>query len=169
MTKKEDITEADLALARANPAYKINERDKITKDSAMINQVMVRINTANLQEQIFAKIDRIEYNQNILKDITLSGNNENNQVLHIATNFKLGSPEQEIKQELKEYSINLNQSTNSTGDFIFRFEPTTVTFNEVAWSVDTDPLLNHSITIEKIRLIFLLKILGCTPIKVNFL
>ena len=149
MTKKEDITEADLALARANPAYKINERDKITKDSAMINQVMVRINTANLQEQIFAKIDRIEYNQNILKDITLSGNNENNQVLHIATNFKLGSPEQEIKQELKEYSINLNQSTNSTGDFIFRFEPTTVTFNEVAWSVDTDPLLNHSITYRK--------------------
>ncbi|QOW10391.1 translocation/assembly module TamB [Kaistella flava (ex Peng et al. 2021)] len=149
MTKKEEITEADKALAKANPAYKVNERDQISKDSAMIDQLSVRINTANLQEQIFAKIDRIEYNQNILKDITLSGNNENNQVLHIATNFKLGSPEQEVKQELKEYTINLNQSTNSAGDFVFRFEPTTVKFNDVAWSVDTDPVLNHSITYRK--------------------
>jgi hypothetical protein len=55
MTKKEEITEADKALAKANPAYKITERDKITKDSAMVDQLMVRINTANLQEQIFAK------------------------------------------------------------------------------------------------------------------
>ena len=149
MTKKEEITEADKALAKANPDYKVNERDRISKDSAIVDQLMVRINTANLEEQIFVKIDRIEYNQNILKDITLSGNNENNQILHIATNFKLGSPEDEIKQELKEYTINLNQSTNSAGDFVFRFEPTTVKFNEVAWSVDTDPNLGHAITYRK--------------------
>ena len=84
MTKKEEITEADKALAKANPAYKITERDKITKDSAMVDQLMVRINTANLQEQIFAKVDRVEYNKNILKDITLRGHNENNRILHIA-------------------------------------------------------------------------------------
>lgn len=149
MTKKEEITEADKALAKANPAYKVNERDHISKDSAMIDQLMVRINTANLEEQIFAKINRIEYNQNILKDITLSGANENNQILHIAANFKLGSPEEEVKQELKEYTINLNQSTNSQGDFVFRFEPTTVKFYDVAWSVDTDPALDHSITYRK--------------------
>ncbi|WHF51663.1 translocation/assembly module TamB [Chryseobacterium gotjawalense] len=149
MTKKEEITEADKALAKANPAYKVNERDQISKDSAVIDQLMVRINTANLEEQIFAKINRIEYNQNILKDITLSGANENNQILHIAANFKLGSPEEEVKQELKEYTINLNQSTNSQGDFVFRFEPTTVKFNDVAWSVDTDPALDHSITYRK--------------------
>ncbi|MDP2453600.1 MULTISPECIES: translocation/assembly module TamB [unclassified Kaistella] len=149
MTKKEEITEADKALAKANPDYKVNERDRISKDSAIVDQLMVRINTANLEEQILVKIDRIEYNQNILKDITLSGNNENNQILHIATNFKLGSPEEEIKQELKEYTINLNQSTNSEGDFVFRFEPTTVKFNEVAWSVDTDPNLGHAITYRK--------------------
>ncbi|KEY19009.1 translocation/assembly module TamB domain-containing protein [Kaistella antarctica] len=149
MTKKEEITDADRALALANPAYKINERTKISRDSAMIDQLMIRINTANENEQIFAKIDRIEYNQNILKDITLSGNNEDNQLLHIAANFKLGSPEEEIKQELKEYAINLNQSTNSAGDFVFRFEPTTVKLNDVAWSVDTDPALNHSITYRK--------------------
>ena len=149
MSKKEDITDADKALAKANPAYKVNERDHISKDSAMIDQLMVRINTANVEEQIFAKIDRIEYNQNILKDITLSGNNENSQILHIATKFKLGTPEEEVKQELKEYAINFNQSTNSAGDFVFRFEPTTVKFNDVAWSVDTDPVLAHSITYRK--------------------
>ncbi len=149
MTKKQDITDADKALALANPAYKVNERDQVSKDSAMVDRLMVRINTANLEEQIFAKIDRIEYNQNILKDITLSGNNENNSLLHIATKFKLGSPEDEVKQEMKEYGINLNQSTNSAGDFVFRFEPTTVTVNDVAWSVDTDPVLDHSITYRK--------------------
>ena len=149
MTKKQEITDADKALALANPAYPVNQRDEISKDSAMVDQLMIRINTSNLEEQIFAKIDRIEYNQNILKDITLSGNNENNSILHIATKFKLGSPEEEVKQGMKEYAINLNQTTNNDGDFVFRFEPTTITVKDVAWSVDTDPILNHSITYRK--------------------
>ena len=149
MTKKEEITEADKALAKANPAYKITERDKITKDSAMVDQLMVRINTANLQEQIFAKVDRVAYNKNILKDITLRGHNENNRILHIAAYFKHGTPEEEIKQELKEYAVNLNQTTNSAGDYVFRFEPTSVKFNDVEWTVDTNPELNHSITYRK--------------------
>ncbi|MGA9213684.1 translocation/assembly module TamB domain-containing protein [Kaistella sp.] len=149
MTKKQEITDTDKALAKVNPEYKVNERDQISKDSAMVNQLLVRINTANVEEQILAKINRIAYNQNILKDITLSGTNENGETLHIATNFKYGSPEEEVQQNLKEYTINLNQSTNSVGDFVFRFEPTTVKFNDVAWSVDTDPALNHSITYRK--------------------
>lgn len=149
MTKKEEITDADQALAKANPAYKITDRDKISRDSAMVDSLMVRINTANLDQQIFAKINRIEYNQNILKDITISGRNENNQLLHIATQFKLGSPEEEIKNELKDYAVNLNQSTNSTGDYVFRFEPTTIKFSDVEWSVDTNPTLDHSITYRK--------------------
>lgn len=149
MTKKAEITDADKALALANPAYKITERDNITRDSAMIDQLMVRINTANLEEQISATINRIEYNKNILKDISLSGRNENNQLLHLATKFKLGTPEEEVKQELKEYAVNINQSTNSVGDFVFRFEPTTIKVNDIAWSVDTNPALDHSITYRK--------------------
>ncbi|MBU8882915.1 translocation/assembly module TamB [Kaistella sp. DKR-2] len=149
MTKKQEITDADKALAAANPAYKITERDKITRDSAMVDSLMVRINTANLEEQIFAKVNRVEYNKNILKDIMLRGRNENNRILHIAANFKHGSPEDEIKQTLKEYAVNLNQTTNSAGDYVFRFEPTTVKFNNVAWSIDTSPELNHSITYRK--------------------
>ncbi len=45
MTKKEEITDADMALANANPDYKINERENITRDSALIDSVMVRVNT----------------------------------------------------------------------------------------------------------------------------
>ena len=157
MTKKKEITDADKALATANPAYKISERDKITRDSAMVDSLMVRINTANLDEQIYAKINRVEYNKNILKDITLSGRNENNQVLHIAANFKHGTPEDEVKQTLKEYAVNLNQSTNSAGDYVFRFEPTTVKFNDVAWSIDTSTELNHSITYRKKTADFLIQ------------
>lgn len=151
MTKTREITEADRALAAANPDYTINERDNITRDSAMVDSVMVRINTANLDEQIFAKINRIQYNKNILKDITLSGRNENNTLLHLATKFKHGSPEDEVDDNLREYAINVNQSTNAGGDFIFRFEPTEVKFNDVTWAIDTSPELNHSITYRKKR------------------
>ncbi len=157
MTKKEEITEADQALARANPAYTLTQRDKISRDSAMVDSIMVRINTANLDEQIFAKINRVEYNQNILKDITLSGRNENNSILHIAANFKHGTPEDEVKETLKEYAVNLNQTANAAGDYVFRFEPTTVKISDVAWSVDTDPALNHSITYRKKTADFLIQ------------
>ena len=157
MTKKSEITDADMALARANPAYKITDRDKITRDSAMIDSLRVRINTANLQEQIYAKVRRIEYNQNILKDITLQGRNENNQILHIATNFKLGTSQDEVKDTMKDYAVNINQSTNNAGDYVFRFEPTSIKINDVEWSVDTSMALNHSITYRKNTADFLIQ------------
>lgn len=147
MTKEQEISDADKALAKSNPDYKINERDLITKDSAMIENVIVRINTANLEEQIFAKINRAEFNKNIFKDITLTGKNENNQLLRIAANFQHGSPDDEINQEMKSYAININQSTNENGDYVVRFDPTEVKFNEVIWAVDTN--INHTITYRK--------------------
>ncbi len=42
-----------------------------------------------------------------------------------------GSPEDELDDNLKNYAVNFNQSTNSAGDYIFRFEPTEVSFNNV--------------------------------------
>lgn len=149
MTKAQDITEADKALAAANPDYQINGRNNVTRDSAMVDSVMVRINTANLNEQIYAKISRVLYNKNVLKDISLSGRNENNTVLHLAAKFRHGSPEDEMDDNLKDYAINVNQSTNAGGDFVFRFEPTEVKFNNVTWAIDTSPELNHSITYRK--------------------
>ncbi|WP_292010253.1 translocation/assembly module TamB domain-containing protein [Chryseobacterium sp.] len=149
MTKEEEVTAADNALASANPDYEVNERKDISRDSAMVDSVLVRINTANLEEQIYAKINRVEYNQNIVKDFTLSGRNDNNTLLHIATHFKHGTPENELEEQLKEYAINFNQSTDNAGDYVFRFEPTEVKFNDVTWAVDTSSELNHSITYRK--------------------
>lgn len=149
MTSKKEITDADRALAAANPAYQIPDRDRITRDSAMVDNLVVRINTANLNEQIFAKVGRAQINQNVFRDVTLTGRNENNRLLHVAANFRHGTPQQEIDNELKEYAINLNQSTDAAGNYVFRFEPTEVKFNKVAWSVDTSAELNHSITYRK--------------------
>lgn len=149
MTKKEEISDADIALAKANPEYKVNERENITRDSALVDSVMVRINTANLDQQLYAKVKRIEYNKNILKDFTLTGKNENNTLLRIATNFKHGSPEDELDDNLKTYAVNFNQSTNPAGDYIFRFEPTEVSFNNVKWAIDTSPELDHYISYRK--------------------
>ncbi len=149
MTKTEQITQADQALEKANPAYRIKERDRVSRDSAMIDNLLGRINTANAAEQIFAKIDRVEYNENILKDVTLTGHNQDNRLLHIAADFRHGTPQEEIAQTMKEYSVRFNQGTDAAGDFVFRFEPTTVQINDVAWSVDTSPALDHSITFQK--------------------
>lgn len=149
MTKEEEISEADKALAASNPDYKINDRSSISRDSAMIDSVKVRINTANLSQQLYAKITRLEYNKNIIKDFELKGKNEDNTALHLATVFKHGSPEDEQNDNLKEYAINVDQSTNAAGDFVFKFEPTEVKFNNVIWAIDTSPELNHSITYRK--------------------
>ncbi|AZB24930.1 translocation/assembly module TamB [Chryseobacterium bernardetii] len=149
MTKEEEITDADKALAASNPNYQVNNRKNLSKDSAMVDSLKVRINTANLAQQLYARINRLEYNKNIIKDFELKGNNENGNTLHLATVFKHGSPDDEINEKLKEYAINVDQSTDAAGDYVFRFEPTEVKFNEVSWAIDTSPELNHSITYRK--------------------
>ena len=149
MTKEEEITDADKALAASNPDYQVNSRKSLSRDSAMVDSVKVRINTANLAQQVYARINRLEYNKNIIKDFELKGNNENGNTLHLATVFKHGSPDDEINEKLKEYAINVDQSTDAAGDYVFRFEPTEVKFNEVTWAIDTSPELNHSITYRK--------------------
>ncbi|SEF55510.1 hypothetical protein SAMN05421847_0305 [Halpernia humi] len=149
MTSKVEISAADKALALANPSYKLPEKDLIKKDSAMVEDFSVKINTSNLAEQITANIGRIAYKNNILKDIALHGKNENGDILRIATDFKLGSPEEEKDGTLNSYAINFNQSTNAAGDFVLKFEPTTFTINKVAWTVDARPEQNESITYRK--------------------
>ena len=149
MTKTEIISEADKALALANPSYKIQPRDKVTKDSAMAEQLSIKINTANLDSQLSANIGRISYNNNILKDITLTGKNDNDKILHLAANFKLGNPQEEIDGKLNSYAINLNQTTNAAGDYVFRFEPTEIKLNKVVWNIDSSPQLDESITYRK--------------------
>lgn len=144
MTKQEELTEAEKFLAETDEHYK--PELKKTIDSAMVDSLQLRINTADLNQQLLASVKRGEYNKNVIKDLELKANNENNQRLHIATNFKLGTLDEEADNKLKDYAVNLNQTTNNRGDYVFRFEPTEVKVNNVAFSIDTSPELDHSIT-----------------------
>lgn len=156
LTKKEEISQADRILAQTNPEYKLDE-NKVTKDSVMAENIIVRINTAKPSEQIFANIGRAEYSKNVFRDINLTGNNENNNVLHLVANFKHGSLEDEAKDRLKSYAINIKQSVDGNGDYVFRFEPTELKLNNFVWNVDTSQELGHSITYRKKTQDFLIK------------
>ncbi|MHA6696167.1 translocation/assembly module TamB domain-containing protein [Chryseobacterium sp. A301] len=150
LTNKEQIAQLDQVLDTANPALaQADTGEPIKKDSAMVENLVVRINTANLEEQLFANIDRVLYKNNVIRDFTFTGRNEDQKVLHLSTHFLHGSPEMELENDLKSYVINLNQSTTDQGDYLFKFEPTEVKVNTVAWSIDTSPELDHSIVYEK--------------------
>lgn len=157
LTSKKEISDLDETFSNYNPDYTINPRVVQTKDSATIDNFVLRINTENQSEQFFARVDRAAYNQNILKDLTLSGHNETGNLLHLVADFKYGSPQDETDGTFKEYALKLNQTTNSAGDYVFRFEPTQVKFNDVVWSVDTSEELDHSITYRKNTSDFLIK------------
>lgn len=148
MKKRNDITEAEKALAKLNPDYQLLP-DNIEQDSATVENIVVRINTANQEEQINAQIAKASFGNNVFRDITLTGVNENNEKLHIAANFLHGTRENDLENKLKSYAINLNQSTNSAGDYVFQFEPTQLEFNKTIWHIDADPSLNHSIVYRK--------------------
>lgn len=141
---------------KENKEESISE-SKISKDSIIVDQLSVHINTANKTEQIFAHADRAQMQKNIFKEITLSGTNPDGNLLHLATQFKYGSREDELQNQLKDYAINLNQSVNSSGDLVFKFEPTQIDYNGVLWAIDTDPTLDHSITYRKKTGDFLIK------------
>ncbi|MPS73589.1 MAG: translocation/assembly module TamB [Chryseobacterium sp.] len=147
MTSKKELSEAEKFLAETDATYQ-PDLNKV-RDSIIVDSLSLRVNTANMQQQLLASVKRGQYGNNVLQDVKVSANNENTQVLHIGTVFKLGSPEDETEKQMKEYAVNINQTTNAVGDYVLRFEPTTVKFNDVAWTVDTSPELNHSITYRK--------------------
>ncbi|WP_244614335.1 translocation/assembly module TamB domain-containing protein [Elizabethkingia argenteiflava] len=144
ITKKEEVKEADKMLARVNPQYKIDDK-AVSSDTLAASGMQIKINTTIPQEQILANIREIEYAKNIVKDVMLKGTNENGKILRIASLFKAGNVTQDESGHLKEYAINFNQTTSSSGDIAFRFEPTSVKLNNDMWSVDTSEELNHSI------------------------
>ncbi len=147
MTGKKELSEAEKFLAETDATYQPN-LNKVS-DSVMVDSLRLKVNTANLDQQLLTTIKRGQYGNNVLQNVKLSANNENAQVLHIGTVFKFGSLEDETAKQMKEYAVNINQTTNAIGDYVLRFEPTTVKFNDVAWSIDTTPELNHSITYRK--------------------
>ncbi|TDX86099.1 translocation/assembly module TamB domain-containing protein [Epilithonimonas xixisoli] len=155
LTSKKELSEAEKFLAETDATYQ-PDLEK-TKDSAMVDSLSLRVNTANLSQQLLATVKRAQYGNNVLQDVKLSANNENGQLLKIGTDFKLGTLEDESAKQMKQYLVNINQTTNPAGDYVFRFEPTTIKLNDVAWSVDTSPELNHAITYRKKEKDFLIE------------
>ena len=155
LTSKKELSEAEKFLAETDATYQPDLNK--AKDSAMVDSLSLRVNTADLTQQFVTTVKKAQYGNNVLQDVKLTANNENGQVLHIATVFKLGSPEDESSKQMKDYAVNINQTTNPAGDYVLRFEPTTVKFNDVAWSIDTSPELNHSITYRKKEKDFLIQ------------
>ncbi len=148
-TNKEEVSEADKMLAKINPSYELKKEGTITHDSAMADNILLRINTANMGEQIFARVDRFQMGSNVFKEVVLTGKNQNNEKLYITANFLRGTLENEQNGQMKNYAINLNQSVDANGDYVFRFDPTQIKFNEVTWNIDTRPDLDHSITYRR--------------------
>lgn len=146
---KKNITEAEKALAQIATEYAISDKNLTVKDSTNIDNLILKINTANADEQIFAKIDRAKLGKNIFKELTLIAKNENNEKLDITTSFLHSTSEEEQSEPLKSYALHFNQTTNSAGDYIIRFDPTEVKFNQVVWKIDTSEELNHSIIYRK--------------------
>lgn len=144
LTKEKELSEAEKFLADTDEHYKPVVQKSV--DSAMVDSLRLRVNTANLDQQVLATIKRGEYSKNVLKDVTIKANNQDGQLLHVNTNFKLGSIDDEKANRLKDYAININQTTNSQRDYILKFEPTEVKINNMAWSIDTSAELDHSIT-----------------------
>src|SRR5690606_36891406 len=140
----QEINDAEPVLVSAKPPA-----GEIIKDSIMVSNLAVRINTANVEEPIFAKIDRGVYGENIFREVAITGNKENHQQLNIVVSLQPGDEEDEAKGALQHYAVNFNQTTNSAGDYIVRFDPTSLTLNDVTWHIDTSPALNHSVPYRK--------------------
>ena len=147
LTKKEKISEADRLLAKSNPSYKLEE--KIITDTLKVDHLIARVNTSSPEEQFFVNVSRLEYQQNLLKDIYITADNENDEALHVIANFKHGNFEDEQQNKLRSYAVNLNQSVDAKGNYMIKFDPTEVKLNNFVWNVDTSPELNHSLIYQK--------------------
>lgn len=111
--------------------------------------IALSINTAQEDEQLSLLVDRVEYGNQIFKNISLHGENENHQKLHLSANFLMGTRLEERQDALKHYSINLNQTTDKNRNFVFRFNHTQLKFNNVVWNLDSSEHLDQYLLYNK--------------------
>lgn len=144
--KKEEISEADRLLSLVNPQYSI--REIVRKDSAMVENITLKIDTENTKEYWKVRIGRVEYQNSLLKDIRVNAEHKDEK-LNIASNLQIGTLEKERNDQMVDYVASIDQYTNVEGDYIFEFDPTEVKISKFMWRVDTSPELKHSITYRK--------------------
>ena len=112
-----------------------------------VNAMALRINTANVDEQIFLRVEDLRYNSEEFKNVSLVGNKniENELTLHAA--FSHRTVQDNEDNELKKYAFSLRQTANQAGDYILQFQDTSVDINGVRWSVGDEE--NHAIIYRK--------------------
>ena len=69
--KDQDLVDEDLVL--------VIEGDYLVLDESVADNILLRINTANMDEQIFARADRFQTGDNVFKEVVLTGKNQNNE------------------------------------------------------------------------------------------
>ena len=145
MKKKQSTEIAKKALEQ----LKISTQAPVKNDSIVAEQITLNIDTENPEDQIFARAKRLQYGDNVFNDFSLYGENEYGEKLHLSTSFKFGSKTDEKNNSLKSYYITLNQTLDKEGNYIFKFAPTHLKFNNITWSIDTSEDLEQSITYKK--------------------
>ncbi len=158
---EKQIKKSDEILAQLNEDYKIKEEDKIRRDSLMIDQISLNINTTKKDKQIDAEIDRIEFKQNVFQNTKLVAHNNNDEYLDIVSTFEYGSPEDELEGDLQSFAFNFKQSIDEKGDYVIDFKPTQIQLENEIWTVNTDQS-KHSIVYQKDKGVFLVEYLNLT-------
>ncbi|QCX52385.1 translocation/assembly module TamB [Elizabethkingia sp. JS20170427COW] len=148
ISKKKEPTASELALAKANPDYKIDFQPIVT-DTVLVNNFKLNVNTANQENVILADLGRLQFGKTILSNYHLQANKDLGNILHLKSDFFVGTPTQEKENRMKSYTVNLNQTMNVSKDIVIRFDPTSVSLNGETWSVDASEFINHSIVYRK--------------------
>lgn len=154
ITKEKQIKQADQILAQFNDEYQITEEDKVINEFLLVDFVNVKINTTQKEKQIDANIDRVEFKNNVFRNVQLLAENNNNTYLDIVTKFDYGTPKGETEGNLQSFVLNLKQSSNERGDYVFDFKPTQIQLNNTIWSINVNDDLEHSIVYEKDKGVF---------------
>ena len=142
MEKKEEISEADRLLAKANPQYII--REGVKRDSVQVSNIFLKMDTENTKEYWMSHIERVEYQGSLLKGVKVNAEHKGDR-LNIVTNLQVGTLEKEKNNQMVDYVADVDQHINEVGDYVFKFDPTEVKISKFMWKVDTSPELNHSI------------------------
>lgn len=147
MTKQEEISEADQLMAKLNPNYTVRPSLKVEDITA--DNINLKLNTANPKEYWTVKVGRVKYKDSVLKDANINAENENDNKLKIAVDLLVGTELKEKNNTMTPYAAKLEQSINSDGDYMVKFDPTNLKIENFIWMVDTSPELNHYIVYRK--------------------
>ena len=87
--------------------------------------------TANPSSKLLVNIGRVKYAKNVLRDVSLTGNNETIKFCILVANFKHGTLEDDEKDGLKiPWKFKSEMDAN---DYVVKFEPTDLKINNFAW------------------------------------